>query len=423
MPADRPAIYRPRRPRASPLWQCVHRHLPELRAAGRVRRAVEASVLERFLECGDLHCGFARMRCAECGHDRLLAFSCKTRYFCPSCHQKRVLAHGEWVESSVLRPVAHRQYVFTVPRLLRPFFARRRSLLGELCRVIARALAQAYRAAHPRARPGFILFVQTFGDLVNFNPHVHALVADGVFEPSGRFVPLPPVPEALLAARLRRDLLARLVRRGVIPAPLAGQMLGWRHSGYTVHNAVRVAASDAEGRRSLAAYMLRAPFSLEKTSYDAASGTVIYRSRLHATLKRNFQLMPGVQWLELLCKHIPDRHEHLVRYYGRYSSRTRGAERERPEIDEPEADSAGPARQAAKAAWAKLIRKVYEVDPLLCPECGTQMRVIALIEDPAVIERILSWLGLWQPLRPSGPSPPAGARSLPLTYHPLPEIA
>jgi len=48
------------------------------------------------------------------------------------------------------------------------------------------------------------------------------------------------------------------------------------------------------------------------------------------------------------------------------------------------------------------------------------MRVIALIEDPAAIERILSWLGLWEPLRPCGPSPPAGARSLPLTYHPLP---
>jgi hypothetical protein len=49
---------------------------------------------------------------------------------------------------------------------------------------------------------------------------------------------------------------------------------------------------------------------------------VIYRSKLHATLKRNFQVMPGVAWLELLCKHVPDRHEHMVRYYGRYSSRT-----------------------------------------------------------------------------------------------------
>jgi hypothetical protein len=388
-----------------------------------VRRAVEENVLERFLECGDPHCGFARIRCGGCGQDLLLAFSCKTRYFCPSCHQKRVLAYGEWVEQCVLRPVPHRQYVFTVPKLIRPFFAYRRSLLGELCRIIARALAQAYGAALPRARPGFILFVQTFGDLVNFNPHVHALVADGVFEASGRFIPLPPIPEALLAERLRREVLGLLVRREVILPPLAGQMLAWRHSGFTVHNQVRVAAGDAEGRKSIAGYMLRAPFSLEKTAYDAAGGTVIYRSKLHATLKRNFQVMPGVDWLELLCKHVPDRHEHMVRYYGRYSSRARGLEHERPEADEPDAETHGHSRQAARAAWAKLIRKVYEVDPLVCPKCGAQMRVIALIEDPAVIERILSWLGLWHPLPACGPSPPAEHASLPLTYHPVPNIA
>jgi hypothetical protein len=414
MEADRRAIYRPRKPRASPLWQCVNRHLPELRASGRVRRAIEKNVLERFLNCGDLHRGFARIRCGACGQDLLLAFSCKTRYFCPSCHQKRVLAYGDWVESSVLR-VPHRQCVFTVPRLIRPFFAYRRSLLGELCRVIARALMQAYGAAVPRARPGFILFVQTFGDLVNFNPHVHALVADGVFDASGRFIPLPPIPEALLAERLRREVLGLLVRREAILPPLAGQMLAWRHSGFTVHNRVRVGAGDADARKSLAGYMLRAPFSLEKTTYDAAHGTVIYRSKLHATLKRNFQVMPGVQWLELLCKHVPDRHEHMVRYYGRYSSRTRGAERERPKIEEPDAESASQAREAAKAAWAKLIRKVYEVDPLLYLKCGAQMRVIALIEDPAVIERILTWLGLWDPLPACGRSPPGERPPRPLT--------
>jgi len=190
-----------------------------------------------------------------------------------------------------------------------------------------------------------------------------------------------------------------------------------------VHNRVCVAAGDAEGRKSLAAYMLRAPFSLEKMSYDAARGAVIYRSRLHATLKRNFQAMPGVQWLELLCKHIPDRNEHMVRYYGRYSSRTRGAEHEPPELEASDTEVQSPARQAAKAAWARMIRKVYEVDPLECPECGAQMRVIALIEDPTVIERILTRLGLWEPLLPAGPSPPAGPQSLPLTYDAVPDIA
>jgi len=50
-----------------------------------------------------------------------------TIFFCPSCHQKRALLYGEWVEEIVLAPVAHRHYVFTVPRLLRPLFARRRA--------------------------------------------------------------------------------------------------------------------------------------------------------------------------------------------------------------------------------------------------------------------------------------------------------
>jgi hypothetical protein len=181
-----------------------------------VRRAVEENVLERFLERGDSHCGFARTRGGGRGHDLLLPFSCKTRYFYPSCHQERVLAYGEWVESRVLRPVPHRQHVFTVPKLIRPFFAYRRSLRGGLCRIIARALTQAYGAAVPRARPGFILFVQTVGNLVNFNPHVHALVADGFFEASGRFIPLPPIPETPLAEQLRRGVLALVVRREVI---------------------------------------------------------------------------------------------------------------------------------------------------------------------------------------------------------------
>jgi hypothetical protein len=74
-------LYRPRNPRASALWQCARRHGAELREAGRLRRAVEGQVIERFIECGDPHHGFARIPCDECGHDYLLAFSCRTRHF------------------------------------------------------------------------------------------------------------------------------------------------------------------------------------------------------------------------------------------------------------------------------------------------------------------------------------------------------
>ena len=84
--------------------------------------------------------------------------------------------------------------------------------------------------------------------------------------------------------------------------------------------------------------------------------------------------------------------------------------------------------QRAKAAWARLIRKVYEADPLECPKCKGPTRVIALIDHPGVIRHILEHLGLWAPEAPERGPPgqglewPANA-VIPLTYHPLPDIA
>jgi hypothetical protein len=280
----------------------------------------------------------------------------------------------------------------------------------------------------PRARPGLIVFVQTFGDLANFNPHLHLLATDGTFLPDGTFVACPPVPEELLAERFRQAVLEHLVGAGAISEGLRSTLLGWKHSGFSVHNQVRVA--DAPGRSQLAGYMLRAPMALEKMTYDRATGTVIYRSKMHAGLKRNFQLMPGAEWLELLLRHVPDRYEHLLRYVGWYSNRARGerAKRERQQGAAPSAAvptaAQEPVRQAS-ATWARLIRKVYEADPLACPQCQSPMRVIALIDDPAVVRRILEHLGRWAPLPPTRSPPadwPPGA-TIPLTYHPLPEIA
>jgi len=155
--------------------------------------------------------------------------------------------------------------------------------LGALCRIAARLLERAYGEALPGAKPALILFVQTFGDLVNFNPHVHVLAADGAFVHEGRFIALPAVPQALLAEGFRRVVLEFLVKNEVIPDALRNRMLAWRHHfGFPAHNEVRIAAADAEGRKKLAGHMLRAPAALEKMAYDEASGSVIYRSKMHA---------------------------------------------------------------------------------------------------------------------------------------------
>ena len=53
--------------------------------------------------------------------------------------------------------------------------------------------------------------------------------------------------------------------------------------------------------------MIQNPFALEKMTYDRQTGMVIYRSKFHASLKRNYPLLPAVKWLTLLLAHIPDK--------------------------------------------------------------------------------------------------------------------
>jgi len=145
--------------------------------------------------------------------------------------------------------------------------------------------------------------------------------------------------------------------------------------------------------------------------------------------------MPGAKWLEMLLQHVPDRGEHLVRYYGWYSNRVRGRRKAEiadaempPPLPEGEPEQVGPeASRAARAAWARLIKKVYEADPLVCPHCGGDMRFLSVIEEPLVIERILRHLGLWD-LRPPSQAPPEDDDwpvngQIPLTYEPLPAVA
>jgi hypothetical protein len=98
-------------------------------------------VIYRYFECGDLHFGFARVRCQACGHEYLLAYSCKRHHFCPSCHQKRVVEFGEWLCTQVLKLVPHRQWVFSLPKRLRIYFLFNRKLLANLSRCAWKVLS------------------------------------------------------------------------------------------------------------------------------------------------------------------------------------------------------------------------------------------------------------------------------------------
>ena len=133
-------VYTPRSPRKNQYYRCVEAHFEELERIWDERyqrqygywRPYVLDVIYKYLDCGDLHQGFARVRCDTCHHEYLLPFSCKKRHFCPSCHQKRVVEFGEFLYEDVLESVPHRQWVFSLPKRLRPYFLYDRSLLAKL---------------------------------------------------------------------------------------------------------------------------------------------------------------------------------------------------------------------------------------------------------------------------------------------------
>ena len=239
-----PSIYRPRRPRASPLWQIVHVAWDEFiahyesrhrKTHGPLRRDTVA-VVDQFYRCGDLAAGFTRLQCPDCGHEKLLAFTCKSRHFCPSCHQRRVRALGDWIAHDVCFEVPHRQFVFTMPRPLRGIFRKRRKLLDHLFRVSIECLRDWMRTRLdlPDGQLAAVAAAQTFGDYLNFHPHLHVLAATGLVDREGRFHLMPVESIEPLTELFRHRFIEALLREKLISEKKARQLLGWTHSGFSL---------------------------------------------------------------------------------------------------------------------------------------------------------------------------------------------
>jgi hypothetical protein len=323
-----------------------------------------------------------------------VALSCKTRGFCPSCHAKRGVLWAEWLTGEVLAAVPHHQWVFTVPKRLRVFFLYDRRLLGELSRCAWRTVRDLYGAGlqDRHAVPGMVVSIQTYGDLANWQPHLHTLVSAGAFSAEGMFVPLPLPPAAVAEELFRRRVITMLRQRGRLEDEAAAGLLSWRHSGFSVHSAIRVEPWDAAGVERLCRYLVHPPIALGRLQYDGTRTTYSGR-RVHPVTGELSVTLDPLEMLARLCQHIPPTGFHLTRLYGADANRTRGARARRgpgAALAAPDSETIAltPSQRERRRQWARLIAKVFEVDPLRCP-CGGTMRVVAVILDPKVIRKIL----------------------------------
>ena len=119
-----PVDYERHRPEQTALYRLVLQHAQSFfaqteAATGAGLPQFVKDEFDPYLECGILARGFLRLRCADCGHDKLLAFSCKRRGFCPSCGARRMSQSAAHLVEHVIPRVPVRQWVLSLPIPLR----------------------------------------------------------------------------------------------------------------------------------------------------------------------------------------------------------------------------------------------------------------------------------------------------------------
>ncbi len=489
-------------PEQGVLYRAVQAELETFleRAADRDRlipRFVERE-LRGFLTCGLLCHGFARVRCKACGKDRLVAFSCKRRGFCPSCGGRRMADTAAHLVDRVLPEVPVRQWVISFPYPLRVRLAYDRELCGEVLRAFISVVSASLRR---RARVdlqgsklqcGSVTFIQRAGDALNLNPHLHVLFLDGVYAAADtfekpQFHPLDAPSEAELeriVGIFARRVVKILERRALVDelgfdeedsfhreepllariyaAAVSGRVgLGARAGkrvlrrgcstdggsrdafegkccaalhGFSLHAGVMVPAHDRARLERLCRYVARPPIAMSRLE-ELPDGRLLYRLKnpwrdgtTHIVFEKN-------EFMERLVALVPPPRFNLVRYHGCLAPcaswrdvvvRDRRGTGKPPQADTQEAptstdslpglelldlalaSSAMSILRPRRLAWAELMRRVFKLDVLQCPECNGRMRLIATIDQPEVIRAILGSLAIRArppPLAPARPSP------------------
>jgi len=171
-------------------------------------------------------------------------------------------------------------------------------------------------------------------------------------------------------------------------------MKSWSHSGFNVYVGDKIQPDNDNARLFLARYLRKAPLSEARLSIDESGlePTIVYQ-KTSADGEQIKHFSP-LEFLAQLSLHIPNTWEQTTRHYGVYSSVTRGKKIREEEyrarfdalpepLDEPEEET-----KPASASFARCMKLVFEIDPLACPRCGEQMKIVAFLQKEREIEKI-----------------------------------
>jgi len=167
----------------------------------------------------------------------------------------------------------------------------------------------------------------------------------------------------------------------------------WVHSGFSVFAGAPVAGAEIVSLESQARYITRPALAMDAL-HKLDDGKLALETPPDPRTGATLIVLDPLEWIHRITAHIPDAGRHCQRFYGAYSNRARvavsptdGESANLTAKTHSHQDNSDSCREAP-STWARLLRKIFEIDPLLCT-CGARMRIISLITDARVVDRIL----------------------------------
>ncbi|MES9858985.1 MAG: transposase [Sedimenticola sp.] len=409
-PTPEARVYQRRRPARTTTYQVVQHHLETWLVNQReanpdydpIPQHVERD-LRKFLECGILAYGCARARCDECGEDYLIAYSCKGRGICPSCNTKRMAETAAHLVDHLFPQVPVRQWVITLPKRLRYYLLQDAELTGRVLqvglRVIERTLREQCPGAPPTAKYGGVTYIHRFGSSLNTHLHYHSCMIDGLFaqtEDGLQFYEVTGLSDEVIQQaqmKIRKRVLRLFVRRGLLSSDDAEQMQAWQNGGgFSLNAEVRIEGADRQGLERLFRYCARPIFAGERLRWQEQDEMLIYRLRKPQYDGQTLLRLTPAEFLDRIALLIPPPRRHRHRYHGVLAPNAPLREQVTSRAGQPvtgesvvsaDKPTTGESEELTTGCpfasiWAMLLARIYEINPLVCPRCGGEMRIIAL---------------------------------------------
>jgi hypothetical protein len=464
--------YQRHQPEFSQLYQLVATHYPKFKQQVDLQDAYLPKNIDHefqsYLKCGLLEYGFFRLKCISCKQEKLLAFSCKGRGFCPSCGASRMIENAAHLLDAVLPARPIRQWVLSLPILLRLLLVRKRELISPILKIITRCIGRyliqkiqikmQLKKAHIKI--GALTLIQRFGSALNLNPHFHMLFLEGAYQIDAdkkikRFIPVSPPKQTELESlvdSLSKKIAKYLERKGFIESSydtngkntylrlseepnaleqLSGASITYKiatgkHrgqkvfslqtappkspskikyktvniSGFNLNAVVFVKSTERKKLERLCRYITRPPIA-ETRIKILPNGNVRYLLKTPYANGTTHVIFEPLDFIAKLVALVPPPRLNLIRYHGvfapnsPYRKQVVMAKKENNKSNKKEDSPIEPIQSNSKRMnWAQKLKRAFNLDLTKCQQCKAELKVIACIENPLVIEKILKHLNL-----------------------------